>query len=117
MFYAHTSTARKPDGVYAGATALEKGECGFAYIAGLSTEKSRPETPMVVFPLVPGKLLFDYTLSNKILYGKAMILRVDGSVITLPIDKSGHVYLNGKDLFDPSQPFWGGKVPDVKWPE
>jgi hypothetical protein len=42
---------------------------------------------------------------------------LDTSVITLPVDKSGHVYLNGKDLFDPSQPFWGGKVPDVKWPE
>jgi hypothetical protein len=41
----------------------------------------------------------------------------DFRVQRLPVDKSGHVYLNGKDLFDPSQPFWGGKAPDVKWPE
>lgn len=37
----------------------------------------------------------------------------DFRVERLTVDQSGRVYL----LFDSSQPFWGGKVPDVKWPE
>jgi hypothetical protein len=113
MFYASNPTSRVPDNVFLGSKALEKGECGFAYVSGLSPSQNPLETPIVVYPLVPGKLLFDFLPLN----GHAVILRLDTSVITLPVDKSGHVYLNGKDLFDPSQPFWGGKVPDVKWPE
>lgn len=116
IFYARTPTSKKPDNVFDGSNALEKGECAFAYIAGLSWN-SMTETPVVVLPLVPGKKLFDTKVSQRYYDGKAVILRVDNRVIVLPIDKSGHVWLNGKDLFDPSQPFWGGKAPDVKWPE
>jgi hypothetical protein len=49
--------------------------------------------------------------------GKAIILRTGPGSLTYPVDKSGHVKINGKDLFDPSQPFWNGKAPVVKWPE
>jgi hypothetical protein len=71
----------------------------------------------VVFPLISGKRLFDYKLAKKYYDCKAVVLFIDNSVRSYPVDKSGHVYINGKDLFDPSQPFWNGKVPDVKWPE
>jgi hypothetical protein len=117
IFYARTLTGKKPDNLFTGGKALEKGECAFAYIAGLSSSEGSPDTPLVVFPLVPGKQLFDYKWCKEYAKGKAIILRLDNSVTSLPVDKSGHVYLNGKDLFDPSQPFWGGKAPDVKWPE
>lgn len=106
---------RKPDNVCVGSRAIEKGECTYAYINDVSP-KSLPETPLVVYPLIKGKLIFDYKLCKQ-WGGKVAILRNDNSVVTLPVDKSGHVYLNGKDLFDPSQQFWGGKAPDVKWPE
>lgn len=120
MFYSRSpgpGRVRKPDNRFDGSFALEKGECGFAYIAGLTTTSHPPETPIVVSPLVPGKLVFDYKFCKEYLDGKAVILRIDNSVTSLPVDKSGKVVLNGKDLFDPSQPFWGGKAPDVKWPE
>ena len=34
-----------------------------------------------------------------------------------PIDKNGDVILNGMNLFDPRQPFWRWKAPDLKYPE
>ena len=67
--------------------------------------------------MVPGKLLFDYKLCKKYYSGFAVSLRLDNSVTRYPVDKSGRVWIDGKDLFDPTQPFWNGKVPDVKWPE
>lgn len=112
MFYARTPGTRKPDNVMTGSRALEKGECGFAYVYGLSSAGD-PTRPLVLYPIVRGKLLFD----RKLLNGKMVVLRMDNSVTTLPINKSGRAIQNGKDLFDPSQPFWGGKAPVVKWPE
>lgn len=116
-FYSRLPGHRKPDNRFDGAMALEKGECGFAYIAGMTTTSNPPETPIVVCPLVPGKRLFDYKFCKEYFDGKAVILRIDNSVSSLPVDKSGRVFIHGKDLFDPSQAFWNGKPPDVKWPE
>jgi hypothetical protein len=116
MFYAKSRRGRRPDNLFDGTNALEKGECGFAYIAGLKVAGD-PARPIVLTPLIPGKLQFDYKFSKKYFSGKAIILRIDNSVTSLPIDKSGNVFINGKNLFDPTQPFWNGKVPDVKWPE
>jgi hypothetical protein len=116
MFYARIHKSRKPDNLITGSQALEKGECGFSYLHGAS-KHSPPETPIVVTPLVPGKALFDYKGAKKPFYGKAVILRYDGSVQSLPIEKSGHVLINGKDLFDPTQPFWNGKPSTIKWPD
>ncbi len=87
-------------------------ECGFAYIVGLSS-KDDPATPICVTPLEPGKLTFDREPFDS----RAVILRVDQSAISLPIDPSGRAILNGMDLFDPRQPFWHGKAPTVKWPK
>jgi hypothetical protein len=86
-------------------------KCSFAYLSGL-TASGHPGRPMVVAPLVKGKTTFD----PHVLGGKAVILKVDNSVISLPIEPDGRVLIDGKDIFDPAQPFWGGKVPQVKWP-
>lgn len=88
---------------------LEK--CSFAFIA-LPNAAGDPGRPLAVAPLVQGKTTFD----RKVFGGKALILRVDNSVSTYPIAEDGRVMVNGKDLFDPEQPFWKGDVPPIKWP-
>jgi hypothetical protein len=114
IFWASSSiTPRKPDDVIHGNQALKKGECAFAYVAGLSTSDD-PDTPLLMAPVDPAIGRFERRKD----YGKtAVILFVDGSVKRLPIDKHGQVEINGMDLFDPRQPFWKGKAPDIKWPE
>ena len=114
IFWAKTATtSRRPDNIFTSdATALASGECAFSYIAGLSSTDD-PGTPIVVCPLIPGTTRFD----PKPFGGKAIILRVDSSARFEPIDRSGHVMIRGMDLFDPRQPFWKGKMPDIKWPE
>lgn len=92
---------------------LEKVErCSFAYVS-LMSAAGNPRRPLLVAPLVNGKTTFD----PQVLGGKAVILRVDNSVTSLPIEPDGRVLVNGKDIFDPDQPFWNGKVPPIKWPE
>lgn len=117
MFYVRSPRTHRPDEITEGKKALEKGECSFAYIHGLSLSTDMPNTPMAIFPLVRGKHVFDFEFCKQSCAGKAVILFLDNSVKTFPVDESGHVWINGKDLFDPSQPFWSGKVPEVKWPE
>ncbi len=113
LFYAKSPWTKKADNIFTSESqALAAGECGFAYITGLSS-KDDPDTPICVTPLEPGKLTSDRESFD----GKAIILRLDNSVIQLPIDPSGQVILNGMDLFDPRQPFWHGKAPNVKWPK
>ncbi|MDB6079544.1 MAG: prokaryotic n-terminal methylation site [Akkermansiaceae bacterium] len=112
-FYARRAGARYPDGLFADdAHALSPGECGFAYVAGLSS-KSDPGTPVVMAPMVPGTTRFDPSIYG----GKAIILRLDNSASGVSLDSSGRAMLNGMDLFDPRQPFWHGKAPDLRWPE
>ncbi len=113
-FWVKTVASRKkPDDVFSSdSTALAKGECGFAYVTGRSYDDD-PNTPVVMTSLLPGKLLFDRETFD----GKAVILFMDSQVQALPIEKDGRVLVNGLDLFDPRQPFWKGKTPDVKWPE
>jgi len=33
------------------------------------------------------------------------------------IERGGKVLMDGKDLFDPAQPYWGGKKPEIRYPE
>ncbi len=87
-------------------------KCSYACLSGMNA-MGDPMRPLVVSPLIKGKTIFD----PQILGGKAVILRVDNSVTTLPIEKDGRVLVNGLDIFDPAQPFWKGKVPPIKWPE
>lgn len=113
MFYAKISGAKKPDNNIEGAEALKKGECGFAYLAGLSS-KGNPSRPLIVTPLIPGTDRFD----PKRFDGKAVILKMDNSVTSININSSGHVMLNGKNLLDPTNPVWGkGDKFVIVWPE
>ena len=114
LFWARTAiTPRKPDNNISGGHALEKGECAFAYIAGLSASDD-PTTPILMAPVDPSSRCFERRKD----YGeKAVVLFVDGRAKGFPIDKHGKVQLNGMDIFDPRQPFWKGKAPDIKWPD
>jgi hypothetical protein len=114
IFWAKSTISSKmPDNDMTGSHALAKGECAFAYVAGLSSS-SDPATPILMAPVDPGKRCFE---RGKGYQNKAVVLFLNGSAKTFPIDKHGKVQLNGMDLFDPRQTFWGGKAPDVKWPE
>ncbi|MEK7951237.1 hypothetical protein [Luteolibacter soli] len=112
IFWAKTAgTPRKGNDIL-GADALKKGECGFTYIAGLSTS-SDTDTPVLMAPVIPGTQKFD----PKPFKGVAVVLRIDGSAKPEYIDKNGDVMIHGMNIFDPRQPYWHGKPPDIKWPE
>lgn len=112
-YHAKIHGSRKPDNLFRDdAHALAPGECGYAYIAGFDSSCD-PDTILVVCPLIPGTTLFD----PKPFGGKAVILRADNSVTPMNIEPSGQVLRGGKDIFDPSQPMWKGKAPDIKWQE
>ncbi|MCW1887147.1 hypothetical protein OKA04_20580 [Luteolibacter flavescens] len=112
IFWAKTSDTRhKPDNVL-GNGALKKGECSFTYIAGLSTS-SDPTAPLMMAPVIRGTWQFD----PKSFVGIAVVIHVDGSVKPYPIDQHGDVMIGGMSIFDPRQPYWRGKGPDIKWPE
>ena len=113
LFYAPSSVCpRKPDNVL-GPDTLAKGECAFAYVAGLSTTGD-PDTPVLMAPVLPSARCFE---RRRDLRHRAGILFRDGSVRAFPVNSRGEVILNGMSLLDPRQPFWGGKPPDIKWPE
>ncbi|MEO5715412.1 MAG: hypothetical protein ABIT37_18180 [Luteolibacter sp.] len=113
MFFAKIAGAREADNWIEGAHALEKGECGFAYLAGLSIQ-GNPGRPVVVTPLIPGTDRFDRTKFD----GRAVILKIDNSVTSVPIDRDGHVMMFGKNLLDPTNPIWGeGDKFTIAWPE
>ncbi|WP_367871709.1 hypothetical protein [Luteolibacter sp. Populi] len=114
-FWAKTAgTSEKPDDDFSTpAKALAPGECGFAYAAGLSSA-DEPSTPVVFAPMIPGTLRFD----PKPFDGKAIVLRLDNSATPMQIRQdNGEVHVNGMNLFDPRQPWWKGKAPDLRYPE
>ncbi len=111
-FWANTATTPNQPNDILGTDALAPGECAFTYISGL-TSTGDPQTPVVMTPVIRGTWKFD----PKPFKGQAVVLFVDGSATRLPIEKNGDVLLNGMNLFDPRQPFWRGKTPDIKYPE
>jgi hypothetical protein len=116
-FYARTISSHKPDNVLTGPKMLEKGEVGFAYVVSHAACREK-DIPIILTPLVKGKPLFDYEGAKKNFDGnKAVILWTDCSVTIETVNKHGRVILNGKDFFDPSQPYWHGIPPKVAWPE
>jgi hypothetical protein len=113
IFWIRTPTTSKKPNEILGADALVPGECVFTYIAGLSSASHPEDAPIVMAPVIPGTWKFD----PKPFDGRAIVLNLDSSATALPIDKNGDVILNGMNLFDPRQPFWRGKAPDIKYPE
>lgn len=112
MFYSKNAGIRKPDNIFDTTHALEKGECGFTYFLG-ATETGNPSRPLVVAPMIPGTDRFD----PKPFEGKAVILKADNSVTSLPIDKHGHIFVAGRNLMDPQHPIWDGHPPVIAWPD
>ncbi len=113
IFWAKTSRdSKKPDNnIDSTATALAPGECAFSYVSGRSS--FGVGTPVVMTPLIPGTTRFDPKPFGR----KAVVFFVGDDVRILPIEPDGRVLVNGRDLFDPAQPYWHGKPPDLKWPE
>lgn len=112
-FWAANASSKKPDDLFHDdAHALAPGECGYAYITGLSSS-SHGGAPLVVAPLIRGSTNFD----SAVFGGRAVVLTANGITKFYPIAPNGKVMVGGKDIFDPSQPFWGGKAPDIKWQE
>ncbi|WP_264515933.1 hypothetical protein [Luteolibacter rhizosphaerae] len=104
---------KKPDEVFTGSMALAPGEVGFAYVVPISPIPD-PNIPLVLTPLIPGTTRFDPKTYGE----KAIILCADGSTMVPNIQPdSGEVWVNGKNIFDPSQPFWKGQKPDIRWAE
>jgi prepilin-type processing-associated H-X9-DG protein len=112
IFFANTSPRQFYHDDLLGPKALERDECTFCYVPGLSCT-SDPDAPVAMAPVVKGTWKFDPKPFGKF----AVVLFADGSVKTLPIDKNANVLLNGMNLFDPRQPYWNGTPPDIKWPE
>lgn len=90
---------------------LAKGECRMLYFAG--EMGSDPNRPMIAAPVIPGTAKFD----RKAMEGRGILVKRDCSVLAFGIDRDGRAIINGMDLFDPRQPFWEGKTPDIKLPE
>jgi prepilin-type N-terminal cleavage/methylation domain-containing protein len=122
MFYAKTAFTKKPDNVYNGQNALEKGEVGFGYIMNTNTAFStagNPARPVVVAPLAypfsTGQFdtdMYDY---------KAVVLRIDNSATSLPILKSSKLAQlgGGKNLLQTGEEtIWGtGVTPTIINPD
>lgn len=112
IFFARVAGTRKPDNVFTGSKALEKGECGFTYLLGAAAGCD-PHRPLAVTPMIPGTDRFD----PKPFEGKVVVLRADNSVTSLAIDEQGHAIFEGRNLMDPKHPVWQGKPPSIAWPE
>ena len=99
VFYAKGGSSAKhtPDNVITHrGDQLRAGECGFAYIKGLST-KSLSDTPILLTPMSGD----GYQFKAGIHKGKAIVLRVDGAVKQLLINKEGYAKIGGgRTLFD-----------------
>lgn len=113
IFYAHVNGTRKPDNIFTRGEALKKGECGFTYLLGAKSTDN-PKRPLVVTPMIPGTDRFE---NRDGFYGKAVVLKMDNSVTSYPIDKDGHVLIDGRNMMDPHHPIWDGHAPVIAWPE
>lgn len=111
-FYAKIPGAAKGAIQEEPAKALAQGKNSFAYIAGLSSA-GNPARPLVVCPLIPGTTKFN----PKPFGGKAIILRIDNSVQSLPIASDGTVLVDGVELLSEMHPVWDKKAPDIRYPD
>lgn len=99
IFYAkHGSRSHyRPDNRFSSqAETLQAGECGFAYVKGLSTADEM-KTPILMTPMT-GR---DHQFAPKAYDGKAVVLTVDGAARQLRLDTRHRAKIGGgKTLFD-----------------
>jgi hypothetical protein len=50
-------------------------------------------------------------------HDKAVVLKLDNSVTSMPINGARHVMSNGMNLLDPANPIWGGEEFTTAWSE
>ena len=112
-FLVKWAKGQKPDELTSGDQALAPGETGFAYIDNIRTDDGVPR-PLVMAPFKPSSTEFDSSPFS----GNAVILWSDGSVRSLPINRSsGVVEYEGENLLAPDHPVWGGVPPNLLLPE
>ena len=123
IFYAKggSKTNKKPDNVITGGKILEPGECGFAYTTEQSTSNNSGR-PVLMAPMSDSGNTFKRDPYD----GKAVALRLDGSVQTLRLKKAtgggntdGEALIGGgKTLFQTGQDsVWGDDNPVLAYPE
>jgi prepilin-type N-terminal cleavage/methylation domain-containing protein len=126
MFYAKTAFTKKPDGIMTSdQQALAAGEVGFGYLmnktAGFSAA-GNPSRPIIAAPL---KIALDGTFDSDFYDSKAVILKMDNSVTSLPIvSTTGNVKISGKTITETGEDtVWGkqdgatGVVPTWSFPD
>lgn len=126
IFYAKggSSTNKKPDNVITSGKILEKGECGFAYI--LNGTDALSTTNNTGCTILAAPMDGPTTFKRDPYDGKAIALRIDGSVQTLRLKKptggnatSGEAFIpGGKTLFQTgTDSVWGNITPTAALPE
>ena len=105
MFYCKAAYSKKPDGDISSSTkALDAGECGFGIImngTAAFNASSNPGRPICAAPFTSD--LDGDNFDKDIFDGKAVILKIDNSVVSANINPtSKKVTLNGKLLLDTS---------------
>jgi prepilin-type N-terminal cleavage/methylation domain-containing protein len=110
MFYAKTAFTQKPDGILDQDTkALSKGEVGFGILMDATKGLSAAGNPSRPIIAAPFKVAMDGTFDSDFYDGKAVILKLDNSVTSLPIVKTtGNVKINGKTMTETgADTVWG----------
>lgn len=118
MFYAKTAYTKKPDGILTtDIQALAAGEVGYGIlmdgVKGLSAA-GNPSRPIIAAPF---KLAMDGTFDSEFYDGKAVVLRLDNSVTSLPIvSATGNVKINGKTMTETGgDTVWGTTTVVPTW--
>lgn len=118
MFYAKTAYTKKPDGILTtDIQALAAGEVGYGIlmdgVKGLSAA-GNPSRPIIAAPF---KLAMDGTFDSELYDSKAVFLRLDNSVTSLPIvSATGNVKINGKTVTETgTDTVWGTTTVVPTW--
>ena len=110
MFFAKTGVSKKPDGNIIGTDALAAGESGFGYVLngtdGLTTGVN-PACVLAVTPLATGGATFNPGPFDK----KAVLLRLDNSVLVANVNKAGEATVGSEELI--AAKFWDDVKPAI----
>jgi prepilin-type N-terminal cleavage/methylation domain-containing protein len=119
MFYAKTGFTKKPDGIMTtDLQALAAGEVGFGILMESATKgmsaSGNPSRPIVAAPF---KVDMGGTFDSDFYDSKAVVLRLDNSVTSLPIvSTTGNVKINGRTMTETgSDTVWGTATFTPTW--